>query len=155
MLAAAGTRWDPTIGPVIGYSQLLQERLPSSGYERLRSFFPNVNEQVEAFRPNSWKMKRLPVILAQQLATVRAAYSHGVQIHAGTDAPAPDGHLAFPGPSLHWELDYLTQAGEAEGIRPRGRIKGIRDLEAQAVDRVGERDVAEAAAAGDQGPRGL
>ena len=47
MLAAAGTRWDPTIGPVIGYSQLLQERLPSSGYERLRNFFPNVNEQVE------------------------------------------------------------------------------------------------------------
>jgi len=110
MFAVAGTGWDPTVGATIGYPQLLQEEPRWSGYEKLRSFFPDVDARIEEFQTHSWKMKMVPVILAQQLASVGTAYSHGVQLYAGSDAPDPD-HLAFPGQSLHWELELLAQAG--------------------------------------------
>jgi imidazolonepropionase-like amidohydrolase len=110
MLAAAGTHWDPTVGATLGYSQLLLEESEWPGYARLRGFFPTVEELVEEFRADSWKTTMVPVILAQQLASVRAAHAHGIPLHAGTDAPEP-GHLAFPGLALHWELEHLAQAG--------------------------------------------
>jgi imidazolonepropionase-like amidohydrolase len=132
MLTAAGTSWDPTIGATLGYPQLLVEKPEWPGYERLRSFFPDVDEQIEAFRSHDWKTSRLPVILPQQLESVRSAHRLGVTLHAGTDAPDPD-HLSFSGLALHWELEHLTRAG----ISP---LEALRIATQQAAVAVGAAD---------------
>ena len=45
--------------------------------------------------------------MVEQLAGIGAAHRRGVKLLAGTDAQPG----FFPGSSLHWELEFLVQAG--------------------------------------------
>ena len=132
MLALSGTHWDPTVGATLCYCQPFQERPEIAGDEKLRAHFPDVDELVADSGPmTEWTLAMLPVVFAQQLESIRMAYSKGVRLHVGTDSP-DDHHLAFPGLSVHWELGFLTRAG----IPPLDAI------------RIATRDAAEAVGAG-------
>ena len=108
MFAGTGTRWDPTVGNTAGDWLTLQEEPEGLVNEKFRAFFPKARLEEERTRNFPWRMKMFPKIFAQQLESISAAYSHGVRLHAGTDAPE---HLSFPGQSLHWELEHLARAG--------------------------------------------
>ena len=69
----------------------------------------------------------LPLVYGMQSETVRAARDLGVQLYAGSDAPT---HMSFPGISLHWELEYLVNAG----ISP---INALRIATIEAAEAVG------------------
>ena len=130
MLALSGTHWDPTIGSTLCYCLPFQEKPEIAGDEKLLAHFPDADELIEESGPSrEWTLAMLPGVFAQQLEGVRTAYSKGVQLHAGTDAP-DDHHLAFPGLSLHWELGFLAQAG----IPP---LKVIRIATRDAAEAVG------------------
>ena len=105
MLAAVGTRWNPTLG--IGGNELLvgdePERLADS---KFRAFVPEACFGFAA--PDSPSDTRsLRQTWAKELATIRAAHRRGVKLHAGTDFGC------FYGASLHWELEHFAQVGLA------------------------------------------
>jgi imidazolonepropionase-like amidohydrolase len=90
LIAVAGVPWDPTLG-VMGGSEIAFRRDPTryaSGRGGQRTIADNV-------LLGQWKM---------QLDGVLAAYRRGMVVLAGTDwGPA--------GRSLHWELEFLAEAG--------------------------------------------
>ena len=132
LLAAAGTRWDPTLSIMGGHGLLLRdhpERLDDSVF---RSFVPEPSireakggglfgRMPEAMQRASWKAR---------LDRIRAARAGGVHLHAGTDSLMTG---TFFGPSLHWELEHFVEAG----------------LSPLDVIRVATADAAEAVGAGD------
>ncbi len=63
----------------------------------------------------------------KHLASVRAGYHRGVRLHAGTDFGA------LWGPTLHWELEHLVQAG----LSP---LEVLRIATQQAAEAVGAED---------------
>jgi len=114
LLAAAGTRWDPTL-VAGGYSDLLlrdePERLDDP---KLQAFAPDWC--IRAARSGSFMRQVDTASLrgrwAEQLTGVRAAFRRGVKLHAGTDVscliPQSVGSVGI---SLHWELEAFVQAG--------------------------------------------
>jgi imidazolonepropionase-like amidohydrolase len=109
MLAEAGTYWDPTVGNDVGDHLLLEAEPERVEREEFRAFVPAARVQRElATGDTAWKARTYPVVYAQQLASIGAAYRRGVRLLAGTDNPE---HLAFAGVSLHWELEHLARAG--------------------------------------------
>ena len=104
MLAAAGTRWDPTLGAAWGDALLTRDEP-----ERLRDpkhrAFSTHPAQLET---GTWVDPK-PVRGAwhEQLAAIRAAHRIGVGLQAGTDSGIHTGY----GWRLHWELEHFVQAG--------------------------------------------
>ncbi len=110
LLAASGTRWDPTVAVTGGDVLLLRdepERLtdakfkaftPTSYIERAMSGSLDKDDATDALRGS----------LSAQLASMARAHHLGVKLFAGTDAPNP---ACFFGSSLHWELARFVQAG--------------------------------------------
>ncbi len=112
MLALAGTRWDPTLAVGGGNQLLLRNEPERLADEKFRAFH---SEKRSRARHGQDRFKVLSDTAlrgrsVERLATVRAAHRHGVRLLAGTDAPVME---AFSGVSLHWELEYLVQAGLA------------------------------------------
>jgi imidazolonepropionase-like amidohydrolase len=111
LLAAAGTRWTPTLAVRGGNALLFRfepERLTDS---KLRAFFPE--QRVRVAQSASWTRsvpdKVLNGLLVELLAGVSSAHESGVRLLAGTDVPiCPE---CFTGASLHWELELLVRAG--------------------------------------------
>ena len=123
LLAAAGTRWDPTLS-VMGTHLTLRDEPERAEDTKFRAFAPGENLQArlaatvsEEFRAEWLKL----------LAMVRAGYHRGVRLHAGTDFGA------FWGPTLHWELEHLVQAG----LSP---LEVLRIATQQAAEAVGAED---------------
>jgi imidazolonepropionase-like amidohydrolase len=133
LYAAAGTRWDPTLAIMGGHQLLLRDDPGRLDEPAFRTFVPerSVREgkegglfgrMPEAMLRASWKAR---------LARVRAARDRGVKVHAGTDSLMTG---TFFGPSLHWELEHLVEAG----ISP---LEAIRTATAGAAQAVGAADV--------------
>ena len=105
MLALAGTRWVPTLGAPVGVIRLVQDEPDRLEDQKFRAFVPEA-----CFSP-------LPAVVIQQilprlretwdkkLATTLVAHRRGVRLYAGTDFGC------FYGASLHWELEFLVEAG--------------------------------------------
>lgn len=111
MMENSGTRWDPTVGATLCYCRPLQAKLEVGNDEKMLSHFPAVDELSTDNGPErTWALSMLPGIYAQQLEGVRAAYTKGIPLHAGTDSP-DNHHFALPGLSVHWEMGFLAQAG--------------------------------------------
>ena len=113
-LAAAGTRWDPTL-IAGGYSDLLlrdePERLDDPKFQ---AFIPSWC--IQHARAGSFMGTTATTTLrgrwADQLAGIRAAHRRGVKLHAGTDVSCLISQsVGSVGLSLHWELEFFAQAG--------------------------------------------
>jgi imidazolonepropionase-like amidohydrolase len=106
LLAAAGTRWDPTLSVRGGNALLFQDEPERLDDKKLRAFTPSwqVGADWEASRFRNIHAPELRRRWAMQLASIRAAHEQGVNLLAGTDN-------LFYGSSLHWELEYFVQAG--------------------------------------------
>jgi imidazolonepropionase-like amidohydrolase len=104
LLAAAGTRCDPTLAILGGHGNLLRKEPRRLDDRKLRAFFPE--SFIRAARGGG-----LPGAAAgwqRRLADVRAAHDGGIRLHAGTDSLMVG---TFFGASLHWELEHLVEAG--------------------------------------------
>jgi imidazolonepropionase-like amidohydrolase len=112
MLALAGTRWDPTLTNAGRNALLFRDEPERLADLKFRAFQPEWQIR-RARRGGIWKDKSDRALRArwiEVLAGIRAAHRHGVKLLAGTDAPL--GQI-FSGTSLHWELEYLVEAGLA------------------------------------------
>ncbi len=107
MLAAAGTRWDPTLGVLGGNDLLLREEPERLADAKLRAFASAQALRAARIGWNIIGTKVLRGYVFEQLAGIRAAHRRGVKLLAGTDAQP--GSLV--GSSLHWELELFAQAG--------------------------------------------
>jgi imidazolonepropionase-like amidohydrolase len=107
MLAAAGTRWTPTLGVLLGNELLLREE-PERLYDpKLRAF---ATDRTLHNARVGWKTigtRDIRGYLFEQLAGIRAANDRGVKILAGTDSQPG----ALLGVTLHWELELFALAG--------------------------------------------
>ncbi len=103
MLAAAGTRWDPTLTAAGGTALLLRDEPERLADAKFRAFIP------EGCVGEGWAKPIDTIFLrgdwAEKLASIRAAHRRGVKLQAGTDFGC------FYGASLLWELEFFVQAG--------------------------------------------
>jgi imidazolonepropionase-like amidohydrolase/Tol biopolymer transport system component len=108
MLAAAGTRWDPTLEAPWGYELLLRNEPDRLLDSKLRA----VASEASVREARQVANRTVPHSLLQGLwvgwlASVERGYRLGVNILAGSDNT---GGSRFPGASLHWELEHLVEA---------------------------------------------
>ena len=105
MLAAAGTRATPTLA-LGGTTQLMRDEPERLADPKLRAFVPG------------WWMREAPratprsptrTVLADRLASIRAAHAAGVSLQIGTDSQRGV-RLLFYGATLHWELENFVEA---------------------------------------------
>jgi len=99
MLAASGTRCDPTLAILGGHSGLLRRDPTRLEDPKLHAFFSE--SFIRASRGGGFNMGGRGLDLG-------AAHRAGVKLHAGTDSLMTG---TFFGQSLHWELEHLVDAG--------------------------------------------
>ena len=108
LLAATGTRWDPTLGWTGRRINLIPRDEPERLDDpKLRAFASEA--RIRAIR------RGLPGVADEELwgrwvgiqRTMRAAYRRGVRLLPGTDY----GPAGPAGASLHWELEFFAEAG--------------------------------------------
>jgi len=99
LLAASGSRWEPTL---MTRTDLLADEPERLNDAKLRSFYPQLAGQ-DYLRSAFLRMAEGRERNLVWLAGVRDAHQRGVTLLAGTDR--------LPGASLHWELELLTRAG--------------------------------------------
>ncbi len=106
MLAAAGTRWNPTLGVKGGVIQLVKDEPERLKDPKFRAFVSEAcfSAQSATFSDNGALQLRRDT-WDGELAGVRAAHNRGVKLHAGSDWGC------FYGAPLHWELEFLVEAG--------------------------------------------
>ena len=121
LLAASGTRWEPTL---MTRTDLLADEPERLNDAKLRSFYPQVAGQ-DYLRSSFLGMADGRERNLVWLAGVRDAHQRGVTLLAGTDR--------LPGAALHWELELLTRAG----IPP---LEVLRIATQQAAEAVGAAD---------------
>ena len=121
LLAASGTRWDPTL---MTRSSLLIDEPERLNDPKLRSFYPQVAGQ-DYLRSAFLRMAEGQERNLVRLAGVRDAHQRGVTLLAGTDRD--------PGAALHWELELFTRAGLAP-------LEVLRIATQQAAQAVGAED---------------
>ncbi len=105
LLAASGTRWDPTLAIDGGNEFLLRDEPERWAAPKFRAFAPrdeiergNICGAGNSLR-GSW---------VQLLASINVAHRHGVRLLAGTDSAHP---CVFYGSALQWELEHFVHAG--------------------------------------------
>jgi imidazolonepropionase-like amidohydrolase len=123
MLAAAGTRCDPTLAILGGHSNLLRREPKRLDDAKLHAYFS------ESFIQGSRRggLPGMGTSWPDRLADLLAAHRAGVKLHAGTDSLMTG---TFFGQSLHWELQHLVEAG----LKP---IDVLRMATADAADALG------------------
>ena len=128
MLAAAGTRWDPTLENYGGNTLLLRNEPERLREAKLRAFTSRAVLLWARSGGFWWSLedRELRRQWEDQLAAVLRAHRLGVKLLAGTDAPPW-------GPSLHWELEHFVQAGLAP-------LEVLRIATQQAAEAVGAED---------------
>jgi Tol biopolymer transport system component/imidazolonepropionase-like amidohydrolase len=104
LLAAAGTRCDPTLAILGGHSNLLRREPQRLDDAKLRAFFSE--SFIRGARGGGFP--GMGANWAGRLAELQAAHRAGVKLHAGTDSLMTG---TFFGQSLHWELEHLVEAG--------------------------------------------
>ncbi len=133
LLAASGTRWDPTLAIVGGNRVLLRDEPEQWTEAKFRAFGSrdwveqgNLCGLSNSLR-GSW---------AQWLGSVTAAHRLGVGLLAGTDAAHP---CVFYGSALQWELEHFVHAG----LKP---IEVLRMATEEAAHTLGAEDLGTLAA---------
>jgi imidazolonepropionase-like amidohydrolase/Tol biopolymer transport system component len=101
MLAAAGTRCDPTLAILGGHSNLLRREPERLDDPKLRAFFSE--SFIRAARGGGF-----PGMGGGRFVDLGPAHRAGIKLHAGTDSLMVG---TFFGASLHWELEHLVEAG--------------------------------------------
>jgi imidazolonepropionase-like amidohydrolase len=119
MLAAAGTRCDPTLAILGGHSGLLRREPKRLDDPKLRAFFPE--SFIRASKGGGFGMG------GGRLVDLPGAHRAGVKLHAGTDSLMTG---TFFGQSLHWELEHLADTG----LKP---LEVLRMATAEAATAVG------------------
>ncbi len=118
MLAASGTRWDPTLAVMGGDSLLLRDEPEQLVHPKFKGFTPEsqIEFAMSAGYYRATATNALRGSLSALLAAVSRAHRFGVTLFVGTDAPNPE---CFFGSSLHWELARFVEAGlsPAEALR--------------------------------------
>ena len=132
LLAAAGTRWDPTLGVIYGNDLLLRDEPARLVDSKLRAFTPEwcIQEAQKGGAAEGAGTKEVRGRWVEHLEAIRAAHPRGIKLQAGTDTVPTCG---FFGASLHWELEYFVQAG----ITP---LEVLRIATQQAAEAVGAQD---------------
>ncbi|HTS31949.1 MAG TPA: amidohydrolase family protein [Bryobacteraceae bacterium] len=133
MLAASGTRWDPTVAVTGGDSLLLREEPERLADPKFKTFTPSSSIE---FAESADYYKSLPTgelrgTVASEIAAIAAAHAAGARFLIGTDAPNPS---VFFGSSLHWELARFVEAGFSP-------LEVIRLATTGAAEAVGAHDV--------------
>ncbi len=100
MLAAAGTRCDPTLAILGGHSGLLRREPKLLDDPKLHTYFTEAH--IRASRGGGFAMG------GGRLVDLPGAHRAGVKLHAGTDSLMTG---TFFGQSLHWELEHLVDTG--------------------------------------------
>ena len=131
MLAAAGTRATPTLA-LGGTTLLMRDEPERLADPKLRAFVPEwwMRKAPRTIRTLSDAISR--AVLADRLASIRAAHAAGVSLQIGTDSQLGV-RLLFYGAALHWELENLVQAG----LSP---LEVLRIATQQAAEAVGAED---------------
>lgn len=118
MLAASGTRWDPTLAVQGADTLLIRDDPDVLANPKFREFTPE--SQIE-FGLNSGYYRAIATGIlrgqvAAELVDLARARKLGVKFLVGTDAPNPE---CFYGSSLHWEMARFVEAGfsPAEALR--------------------------------------
>lgn len=126
MLAAAGTRWCPTLS-TRGDVLLVRDEPERLADPKLRAFSPPwaISETQSGSFIKFLGESEARGRWVELLASVRDAYHRGMKLLAGTDR--------YLGPSLRWELEYFVQAG----IPP---LEVLRIATQQAAEAVGAQD---------------
>jgi imidazolonepropionase-like amidohydrolase/Tol biopolymer transport system component len=110
MLAASGTRWDPTLAVMGADSLLLRDEPEELTNVKFKSFTPEAS--IAFAKSGGYYMTTATDTLrgsvTRQLAALERAKHLGVKLLVGTDAPNPE---CFFGSSLHWELARFVEAG--------------------------------------------
>ena len=107
LLAAAGTRWVPTLTLMAGDAVLLREEPERLADKKLRVFTPERQIRFSQDGLKAFDKIFLRGYWFELLAAIRAAHRWGVSLQLGTDAPFGP----FWGASLHWEMELFAQAG--------------------------------------------
>jgi len=110
LLAAAGTRWDPTLAVMDGNSLLLRDEPEKLGDSKFKAYTPSsyIDFANSAGYNKALGIDTLRGNFSALLASVGNAHKLGVNLLVGTDAPNPE---VFYGSSLHWELQRFVEAG--------------------------------------------
>lgn len=111
LLAAAGTQWDPTLTVGEKSSINVKEDPVRFSDPKIRTFVPADDlaaalQGVGMFGGRS--LEALHASWQAKLERILRAYRNGIPLLDGTDALMTG---IFFGPSLHWELEYLAEAG--------------------------------------------
>ncbi len=104
MLAAAGTRCDPTLAILGGHGALLRRDPKRLDDPKLHLFFSD--SFIRASRGGGFP--GMAAAWPGRLAQLQSAHRAGIKLHAGTDSLMTG---TFFGQSLHWELEHLAEAG--------------------------------------------
>lgn len=137
ILAAAGTRCDPTLAILGGHSNLLRREPNRLHDPKLREFFSDAYIKAASGGGFAAMTANWP----NRLAELHAGYRAGIRLHAGTDSLMTG---TFFGASLHWEMEHLAEAG----LSP---IEVLRMATAEAAAAVGAGDHLGTLAAGKLG----
>lgn len=110
VLAASGTRWDPTVAVMGGDSLLLRDEPDRLTDRKFKAFTPSSYIDFAMFGGYNKDVATdaLRGSLSAQLRTIGRGHHAGVTLLVGTDAPNPE---CFFGSSLHWELARFVEAG--------------------------------------------
>ena len=106
LLAATGTRWDPTLS-TRGHPLLLRDEPERLADAKLRAFAPEwAIREARAGGSSMWAIGEHEARgrWVDLLASVKDAHERGVKLLIGTDR-------AWLPASLHWELEYFVRAG--------------------------------------------
>jgi imidazolonepropionase-like amidohydrolase len=114
LLAATGTRWNPTMTLSLGATMLLRDDPDRLADKKLAAFSSEGCRQqaLQSRFVRDIGQAELIEAVDELSASVRRAHAAGVLIHAGTDDWGAD-WLCLAGISLHWELELLQRAGLA------------------------------------------
>ena len=104
LLAASGTRWDPT--STIGTGTRIMLSDPAKNLDtKFRAFIPA--DSIEAARPGGAVADPVRAAWLGNLSLIRRAHDSGVKILDGTDSLMTG---IFHGPSLQWNLGFFADA---------------------------------------------
>lgn len=111
LMALSGTHWDPTLTVGEKSAIHIQEDPGRFADAKIRTFVPAEALAATLRGPGMFSGRSLEALHAgwkSKLERIRAAHRGGVRLLDGTDALMTG---IFFGPSLHWELEYLAEAG--------------------------------------------
>ncbi|MGI8783114.1 MAG: amidohydrolase family protein [Acidobacteriota bacterium] len=133
MLAAAGTRWTPTLEIALAEDLLLRSEPERLADPKLRAFAPQscIRQGQTGRNLKAISDEVVRGYSVEWLASIRAGHRRGVKLQVGTDVAG--GGNCFFGASLHWELEYFVQAG----LEP---VEVLRIATQQAAEAVGAQD---------------